>query len=61
MNRQTSLSDLDRNHIADAWNRLSRSDRRVIVRRWWRYGPRFADTFGDHWRRIMSSLSLRNF
>lgn len=53
------LSDLQREeaaYLAANWKAIPRSQRRAVVRFWWKTGVRFADTFGQHWNHIRSGI-----
>lgn len=56
---QSTLTDLQRAeaaYLAAHWKEMPRSERRNVVRLWWRTGARFGDTFGNSWRTIASSI-----
>jgi hypothetical protein len=59
-----SLSDLQRAeaaYLAANWSKMPRSERRSVIRLWWRTGVRFADTFDNHWRHISNSITTARF
>jgi hypothetical protein len=60
---QARLSDLQRAeaaYLAANWKAMPRSQRRNVVRLWWKTGVRHASTFGDSWRTIASTIRNAN-
>jgi hypothetical protein len=58
------LSDLQRAeaaYLAANWSRMPRSERRMVIRLWWKTGVRFADTFDRHWNQIRNSIASATF
>jgi hypothetical protein len=61
---QPKFSNLQRAeaaYLAANWDRISRSERRNVIRFWWKTGVRMAGTFSDHWRTIASTIKNAQF
>lgn len=57
---QATLNDLQRAeaaYLAAHWKEMPRSERRSVVRLWWKTGMRPASTFGDSWRTVASTVN----
>lgn len=53
----SDLQNVDAARLAVLWRELPRSERRAIVRFWYKAGLRPADTFGNAWRIAASAIA----